>query len=196
MAREYFCAYHSYLASMRNLSDAECGRLFRALLQYSAGDSSINLQGRESVAFDFMAVQIDRDHEAYQRKCKQNSANRTSTTVNGRQRPSTKRTKDKEKEKENNSPPLPPSLGGSPGLQAVFEDWLAYKQERREAYKPTGLKSLVTQVQNAARQYGEQAVADLIRTSMASNWAGIAFDRLRQMKPPDREEEDPYANAV
>jgi len=196
MAREYFCAYHSYLASMRNLADAECGRLFRALLQYSAGDSSINLQGRESVAFDFMAVQIDRDHEAYQRKCKQNSANRTSTTVNGRQRPSTKRTKDKEKEKENNSPPLPPSLGGSPGLQAVFEDWLAYKQERREAYKPTGLKSLVTQVQNAARQYGEQAVADLIRTSMASNWAGIAFDRLRQMKPPDREEEDPYANAV
>jgi len=196
MAREYFCAYHSYLASMRNLSDAECGRLFRALLQYSAGDSSINLQGRESVAFDFMAVQIDRDHEAYQRKCKQNSANRTSTTVNGRQRPSTKRTKDKEKQKENNSPPLPPSLGGSPGLQAVFEDWLAYKQERREAYKPTGLKSLVTQVQNAARQYGEQAVADLIRTSMASNWAGIAFDRLRQMKPPDREEEDPYANAV
>lgn len=69
MAREYFCAYHSYLKSMRNLSDAECGRLFRALLQYSAGDKSINLQGRESVAFDFIAEQIDRDEEAYKAKC-------------------------------------------------------------------------------------------------------------------------------
>lgn len=69
MAREYFCAYHSYLKSMRNLSEAECGRLFRALLMYSAGDKSINLQGREAVAFDFMAEQIDRDSEAYAEKC-------------------------------------------------------------------------------------------------------------------------------
>ena len=75
MAGDYFCAYHSYLKSMRNLSDAECGRLFRALLMYSAGDKSINLQGRESVAFDFIAEQIDRDMDAYDRKCKQNSEN-------------------------------------------------------------------------------------------------------------------------
>lgn len=65
---------------MRNLSDAECGRLFRALLEYSSGaDTPINLQGREAVAFDFMRVQIDRDSQAYQRKCekyKENQAKR------------------------------------------------------------------------------------------------------------------------
>ena len=44
MAREFFCAYHSYLNAMRKLSDAECGRLFRALLSYSAGEQLINLQ--------------------------------------------------------------------------------------------------------------------------------------------------------
>lgn len=75
MAREYFCAYHSYLKAMRNLSDAECGRLFRALLQYSAGETLINLQGREGVAFDFMTEQIDRDNAAYEEKCKKNSDN-------------------------------------------------------------------------------------------------------------------------
>lgn len=76
MAREYFCVYHSYLRSMRNLSDAECGRLFRALIAYSAGDELINLQGREAIAFDFIAAQIDREAQAYQEKCETNRVNR------------------------------------------------------------------------------------------------------------------------
>ena len=90
MAREYFCAYHSYLQSMRKLSDAECGRLFRALLQYSMSGELINLQGREEIVFDIFSQQIDRDREAYERKCQTNKDNRTSTVVNGRQRSLTK----------------------------------------------------------------------------------------------------------
>ena len=103
MAREYFCAYYSYLASMRNLSDAECGRLFRALLQYGAGDKSINLQGRESIAFDFMAAQIDRDNEAYEARCKKNKENVQQRYTNEYERIQsyTKPTKEKEKKKEN-----------------------------------------------------------------------------------------------
>ena len=48
MAREFFCAYHSYLNAMRKLSDAECGRLFRALLSYSAGEQLIFRAGKKS----------------------------------------------------------------------------------------------------------------------------------------------------
>lgn len=68
MGREYFCAYHSYLESLRNLTDAECGRLFRALLHYSATGESSLLGDRENIAFDFMSSQIDRDRAAYERK--------------------------------------------------------------------------------------------------------------------------------
>ena len=66
--REYFCAYHSMLAGTRKLSDAECGRLFRALLRYSAGEDVglINLQGREEVLYDVYSQQIDRDVKAYE----------------------------------------------------------------------------------------------------------------------------------
>ena len=66
--REYFCAYHSMLGGTRKLSDAECGRLFRALLRYSAGEDVglINLQGREEVLFDVYSQQIDRDVKAYE----------------------------------------------------------------------------------------------------------------------------------
>ena len=50
MAREYFCAYHSYIKQCKGLSDGELGRLFRALLEYSASGKVPELNGRESVA--------------------------------------------------------------------------------------------------------------------------------------------------
>lgn len=73
----------------------------------------------------------------------------------------------------------PPTPEFGPVLQEAFEDWLKYKRERREAYKPTGLKSLATQIKNQAAIHGEEAVASLIRQCMASNWKGIIFDRLQ-----------------
>lgn len=61
-----------------------------------------------------------------------------------------------------------------------MNDWLAYKQERREAYKPVGLKSLLTQIKNAAAANGDAAVAAVIRQSMSSGYKGIVFDRLER----------------
>lgn len=75
MAREYFCAYHSYIKQCKGLSDGELGRLFRALLEYSASGKAPELNGRESVAFDFMAANIDRDAEAYKDTCNRNREN-------------------------------------------------------------------------------------------------------------------------
>lgn len=68
----------------------------------------------------------------------------------------------------------------SPELRAAVEEWLTYKRERREAYKPMGLKSLLTQISNAASEYGDAAVIAIIRQSMSSNYQGIVFDRLRK----------------
>ena len=109
--REYFCAYHSMLGAMRKLSDAECGRLFRALLAYSSGEQLDNLQGREELLFDVFAQQIDRDEEKYKAKCATNKSNvahrqRKATTDNDRKRPITTvndRYQNKEKEKEESS---------------------------------------------------------------------------------------------
>ena len=103
MAREFFCAYHSYLNAMRKLSDAECGRLFRALLSYSAGEQLINLQGREEILFDVFADQIDRDNAKYEAKCRKTVKMvqwRTVPDAAERYRtPPKKKTKEKTKEK-------------------------------------------------------------------------------------------------
>ena len=76
MAREYFCAYHSMLDQTKRLSDSELGRLFRALLSFSAeGVLPQGLSEKEAVAFDILSSQISRDIEAYEKQCKKNSEN-------------------------------------------------------------------------------------------------------------------------
>lgn len=69
MAMEYFCCYHSYEKSLRNLSDQEVGRLFRSLLVYSMTAEKPELTGRESIAFDFIAADMDRAKEKYHALC-------------------------------------------------------------------------------------------------------------------------------
>ena len=110
MGLDYFKAYHRYLKATSNLSDSECGRLFRALLQYSEGDVLINLKGRESIAFDFIAAEIAEEASKYQEKCEKNKANgsqnkRTVATA------SEKKKEKKQKKEENNIPPYSPPKG-------------------------------------------------------------------------------------
>lgn len=75
MALESFNAYHSYLDTMEALNDAECGRLFRALLEYSATGAAPELRGNERFVFPGMRSQIDRDIEKYNAKCARNREN-------------------------------------------------------------------------------------------------------------------------
>lgn len=75
MAMEYFCCYHSYLKKCGKLTDQELGRLFRALLAYSGSGQRQELAGRESIAFDFIADDIDRARAAYESKCQANAEN-------------------------------------------------------------------------------------------------------------------------
>lgn len=97
--REYFCAYHDMLGAMRKLSDAECGRLFRALLSYSAGDMPNNLQGREELLFDVFSQQIDRDANRYHEKCEKNKANGSGSQAFGSERQRTEPRKRQRKRK-------------------------------------------------------------------------------------------------
>lgn len=107
-----------------------------------------------------------------------------------------------EGEREGTPPPAPPAGKGKRGGKKAeivqppadysgttfstvmieeVEKWLQYKKERREVYQPTGLQSLISEIQNNVNRYGERAVIGLIENCMASNWRGIIFDKL---KPP------------
>lgn len=95
---------------------------------------------------------------------------------------------EKEKERENDSslsPPVSPSPGDtgfSPALQSAFDSWLRYKREKRQPYKPEGLKALIGEIRNNADKYGDAAVVELINKCMSANWQGIIWDRLQSGK--------------
>ena len=75
MAREYFCAYHSFLESLEPYGDAEVGRLFRACLQYSMTGEDPGLCGNERYVWPILKQGIDRDKQAYIKKCDTNRQN-------------------------------------------------------------------------------------------------------------------------
>ena len=80
-----------------------------------------------------------------------------------------------------------PSLSNMPGycslpssVQEKIADWLKYKQEKRQPYKTKGLQALITQVVSKCAEHGEIAVIACIDLSMANNWQGIIWDRIKK----------------
>lgn len=75
---------------------------------------------------------------------------------------------------------------GDRALAEAVSDWIAYKQERRDAYKPVGLKSLLTQIENQAKAHGAKPVADVIRLSMSNGWKGIIWERMQAVETAEK----------
>lgn len=112
MVLDYFPCYHSYAKKCEKLTDQELGRLFRALMKFSATGQRQELAGRESIAFDFIADDIARAKENYEAKCQKNAENiakRYATTEYDRKQSNTdvyesyqNKSKDKDKDKSEN----------------------------------------------------------------------------------------------
>lgn len=87
MAKKYFITYHDNINALRLLSDAERGRLYLALLEYSMKDEDYQggnrqyenpkLSGNERFMFEVMKAQIDRENEKYKKICDRNKSNGT-----------------------------------------------------------------------------------------------------------------------
>lgn len=102
--------------------------------------------------------------------------------------------KDKEGEYEGEESPSTPSTkaltakqaqqmvadtGLPPAADQAIRDWLEYKKERRQGYKTTGLKTLLTIAKRNADLYGGDAIAELIQSSIAAQYQGITWDKLK-----------------
>ncbi len=91
-----------------------------------------------------------------------------------------KEEKKKEKRSKSISADLIKERSFGPDLENKILDWISYKDEKKESYKPTGLKSLLTVIQRNAEECGELAVIKLIDECMANNWKGIIWDRIKK----------------
>jgi len=140
------------------------------------------------------AEQAEQAEQAADEENKQNKQTRKKQAEQADEEKTTHRTSTVTSTTNDNTPLYPPrgedrkseikkiwdSYTFSPELSRVVKDWGKYKQERREEYRPKGLQSLLSQVQENSKKYGEQSVISLIRESMAANYKGITWDKLHQ----------------
>lgn len=57
-------------------------------------------------------------------------------------------------------------------MNEAITRWLAYKKERGQTYKPTGLKAFITRLGNLSGGNGEVALK-MVEQSMANNYSGV-----------------------
>ena len=202
MPKAYISLYYSYREQLEMLPDDERGRLIIALLDYAENGTIPTFDGASKMAFSFIRAQIDRDSGKYAARCQKNrenaikrwnsentnACNRIQPHANGCE---TCQGKGKEEGKgEGEEEGKGECLAGasfdalcvrfSPLVASGVLDWLAYKHERDEAYTPTGLQSLLEQIEKQIAGHGDQAVADVIRLSMSNGWRGIVWDKIRK----------------
>ena len=213
---KYLKVFTDFAADIEQLSDAEAGRLFRAMLLYAAtGEEPVN-GGNERFLWGTAKRNIDAQRQSYARKVEsmeaargQNPNNNKSVsyqtensqeTVQEEQSPAQDKDKDKDKGKKKKSPsgstrePLIAEIlaGSGEALMQAVEEWLVYKQEKRQSYQPTGLKNLLNKIKRYADNCGEQAVVNAIYDAMSSNYQGIVWDKLvaRPQQPQQKQGSD------
>jgi len=81
-----------------------------------------------------------------------------------------------------NITPLPPLDEFSAPVQTAIKNWLSYKDERREKYKPTGLTQFLSMTRNAIAKYGEDAVLHAFTQSMGANYQGVVWEKAQKYK--------------
>lgn len=204
MERMQFTFYRSFASALKRIrKDADRAKAYDAICDYALDGKEPDLSGlpdAAAIAFDLIRPVLDtskrksengkrganakREKEDSKPKAKQKQASSKSKQNDSKPEANAKRgetssEKEKEKEKEKeleNECYLPLT----PSLREIVKQWVTYKAERKEAYKPTGLQKLVSQIANATEKYGEKAMADVIERSMAANYQGIVFDWLER----------------
>lgn len=168
--RNYAALMHDYLSEMSELNDEEFGRLCRALLTYSITGERPSVQGNERFYLNRIIAQEDRMQESYSKKAERNKENGSSGGRPKKTQPNPEKPKETEnnpdepretqpnpeKPKKPNSnsssidksispngdtPPLPPSRGGTRAKRftpPTLAEVQSYVAERHSPVDPQG----------------------------------------------------------
>lgn len=202
MEREQFTFYRSYYEALKALPKRDQVGVVMAICAYALDEELPDLSGVPLSVFTLIRPTLDTGRNKARNRINKRGTDEKQNGNKWEQRRGEgerekERESEREKECENDSfPPNAPLPGGAasvkredgseeaedwgfgPELTDAFRAWLRYKAEKRQPYKPEGLRALVAETRSNARRHGEAAVSALIRRCMASNWQGIIWDRL------------------
>lgn len=72
---KFFCFYESYGLLLSTLSDAQAGRLIKAMYAKFYEDKPMEIKGPEGSAFILISYQLESDRRRYQNVCERNRKN-------------------------------------------------------------------------------------------------------------------------
>ena len=180
-----FTMYFDYFNLIDTLPLKDKSALLVAINDYMFKDIEPNLTGHNQAIFNTLKNQLN--------VSKSNSKRRNRTTTE--QQPNNNReeteTKPNEEPKENKTSILSFKfyisnfifINNNNLLISKIEEWLNYKKQRKDKpYTEIGLNSLLKRIDNAVQEYGSDKMIDVIDYSIANNYQGIVFDRLKNEK--------------
>lgn len=208
MERSQFTFYRSYFEAVKALPKKDQAAVLLAVCAYALDSEEPKLSGTASAIFRLIRPTLDTGRRKAMggmkrsfAKDSEKSAERQredTSKITERQREDAAKEKEKEIELERDIenecyPPTPlpaakrktgnqaPDLSSfSAEMQEAIQQWLKYKTERRESYKPTGLQAFLTTLRKKLSQYSEKQIIDLMGDCMSNGWRGIIWDRLEQ----------------
>ena len=173
---KYLKVFTDFANRTRKLSDAEMGRLFRAMLEYASSCTEPELSGNERYLWDMAKEDIDRQISAYAEMCainKQIAVSRYVTKRNATKRSVTKRNeaseeKDKEKEKEkekDNITPLSP-------LEGAIGEFKAFRKSMKAPLTDLAEQKMRNELQRLAGDNDDMKIR-IIDQSIRNGWKGV-----------------------
>lgn len=202
----------SWLKRMESLSDAECGRLFRGMLQYASSGEVPSLSGSERIVWATAMDEIDDQLSISEKRAeagriggskpKQTEANESKPKQTEANESKPKQTEAKaSKEKTPPIPPTPPITpvkentkktppkGGAKESTLSFElrqavdEFKAMRSRMRKPMTELAVKLLLERLDKLA-QGDEKKMVAMLMQSIENGWTGVY--ELKQDRPVDR----------
>ena len=170
--------YTDFVNTTEILSDAEIGRLFRAMLRYASSGSEPNLSGNERFLWGTAKADIDRQRESYETICHINRANASHRSAPNRSESqqsapnrSESQQEKKRKEKKGNEKNISPTEPET-AFEIALEEFRQYRKESKHPLNELAEKKLLKELDRLSG--GDEAKKILILDqSIRNDWRGV-----------------------
>ncbi len=201
-----FVIYHEYRTVLEDLTDAQVGKLFRAIFDYEIDGIEPAFSGSLKIAFKFIKKDLEINKTKYNEICERNRINgqkggrpnnpknpvgylETQENPKKPKKPDNDNDNEDDNDNENdNESELRRVFICGEILEAVLR-WYRYKIRKGQIYNREELQCLINEIKNDIKQHGEWYVIQSIDHSIASQYKAIVF-KPYDHNAPTKEQED------
>lgn len=187
MERKGFFCYNSWLKALEPFGDAERGRIWTALLEYSNGLAiDGHSSGNERFILPMLIDQLDRDTQKNEKKSQTLKERQSQSTPSNHTQPTTTRSnppkdKDKNKDKDKDIP----ATAAAPAQSAIYSPDLAACIQRYEQNCGSVPRAVADAISTALLKFPASLICQAIdeaATNNARRWSYISkiLDRCEQ----------------